>query len=209
MHTKVFKLELFLVLSVLLLNISCSFAGPIVYKPPTSIGNYEYPYGVYIPSNFIIPDGNVFKFTLYLAGFVWFTCNGTSGEWSRDQFRSVYFNSKKEISFFPYSAVAELDFFRDNTMRSSIPKYDTSTLSFTCIDSAPSYNPKKDVWDEFCVIKRTTGDGAFSDITYLILTEAKNGAAPPNEKCGTNYPDGYIYSNAFTATILFCHNETQ
>ncbi|CAG8548390.1 19956_t:CDS:2 [Gigaspora margarita] len=114
-----------------------------VYKPPTSIGNYEYPHGVYIPSNFTIPDGNVFKFTLYLAGFIWYTCNGTSG-----------------------------------TMRSSIPKYDTSTLSFTCIGSAPSYDPKKDAKNEFCL-----SDGAFSDITYIILTEAKNGAAPPNEEC--------------------------
>ena len=40
MHTKVFKLELFSVLIVLLLNISCSFACAIPHKTPTSIGNY-------------------------------------------------------------------------------------------------------------------------------------------------------------------------
>ncbi|RIB23176.1 hypothetical protein C2G38_892656 [Gigaspora rosea] len=109
MHTKMFKLELFSVLIVLLLNISCSFAGAIPNKTPTSIGNYEYPKGVYIPSNFTIPDGNVFKFKLYLAGFVWKRCNGTSGQWVGDQYRSVYFNREEDIHLYPYSAVAMLD----------------------------------------------------------------------------------------------------
>ncbi|CAG8452661.1 9812_t:CDS:2 [Gigaspora rosea] len=185
MHTKVFKLKLFSVLIVLLLNISCSLAGPIVYKTPHQL-EIMYPRGVYIPSNFTIPDGNVFKFTLYLAAFIWYMCNGTSGQWIGDQYRSVYFNSKEDISFYPYSAVAELDFARGI---SAIPKFDTSTFSFTCIASEPSHDPKKDADNELCL-------------------KAKDGAAPPNEECGTKYPDNYIYSNVFTATILLYHNGT-
>ncbi|CAG8555565.1 9840_t:CDS:2 [Gigaspora rosea] len=176
-----FKLELFSVLIVLLLNISCSFAGAIPNKTPTSIGNYEYPKGVYIPSNFTIPDGNVFKFKLYLAGFVWKRCNGTSGQWVGGA-----------------------------VFRSNIPKYDSSTMSFSCITSAPSYNdPTENANDELCLAKNNTGNGAFSDITYIILTEAKGGAAPPNTECGTKYPDGYIYSDVLTATILLYHRGTQ
>ncbi|CAG8795947.1 42996_t:CDS:2, partial [Gigaspora margarita] len=191
-----FKLELFSVLIVLLLNISCSFAGAIPNKTPTSIGNYEYPKGVYIPSNFTIPDGNVFKFKLYLAGFVWKRCNGTSGQWVGDQYRSVYFNREEDIHLYPYSAVAI----------SNIPKYDSSTMSFSCITSAPSYNdPTENANDELCLAKNNTGNGAFSDITYIILTEAKGGAAPPNTECGTKYPDGYVYSDVLTATILLYH----
>ncbi|RIB29658.1 hypothetical protein C2G38_2238768 [Gigaspora rosea] len=91
---------------------------------------------------------------------------------------------------------------------SAIPKFDTSAVSINCIASEPSYDPKKDVDNELCLSTSNTGDGAFSDITYLILTEAKDGAPPPNEECGTKYPDDYIYSNVLTATILLYHNGT-
>ncbi|CAG8852923.1 24386_t:CDS:2, partial [Gigaspora margarita] len=126
----------------------CSFAGAIPHKTPTSIGNYDYPTGVYIPSNFTIPDGNVYKFKLYLAGFVWHRCNGTSGQWIGDQYRSVYFNHEEDIHLYPYSAVAMLD--ASAFFRSSIPNYDSSTFSFTCIGSVPS---KENAPAELCLAK--------------------------------------------------------
>ncbi|CAG8791673.1 21273_t:CDS:2, partial [Racocetra persica] len=79
-------------------------------KAPTSIGDPVYPHGINIPSNFTIPSGNVFKFTLKLAGFVWYLCDTSSSDkWIEDQFRSVYFNTKDDIAGFPTSAAAVLD----------------------------------------------------------------------------------------------------
>ncbi|CAG8452645.1 9811_t:CDS:2 [Gigaspora rosea] len=59
-------------------------------------------------------------------------------------------------------------------------------MSFSCIASEPSYDPTKNAKNEFCLSKSNAGDGASSDITYIILTETKDGAAPPNEECKLN-----------------------
>ncbi|CAG8666686.1 45825_t:CDS:2 [Gigaspora margarita] len=146
---------------------------------PTSIGNYE-PNDAYIPSNFTIPSGNVYKFKLYSGGCVWYRCNSTSGKWGG-----------KVI------------------IRSAIPKHDTSTMTVTVIGTAPSANPKKDYSYELISAAVNTGKGAFADVTYLILSEAEGGVAPPDKECGTTYPDGYIYSTDITATNLYFHPDTK
>ncbi|CAG8608579.1 12555_t:CDS:2 [Dentiscutata erythropus] len=200
------KLELFSVLIVLLLSISCSFTGVMSFDAPTSIGNYEYPYGVYIPSNFTIPAGNVYKFKLYSGGFVWHKCNTTSGKWGIDQFRSVYFNRKEDLFLYPSSAVAALDFRAGGvTIRSVIPKNDTSIMNVNVVNTSPSANPAKDYTYELLLASNNTGEGALKDITYFILTEPNGGAPPPDKDCGSTYPNGYIYSTDFTATMIYFH----
>ncbi|KAF0389228.1 putative exported protein [Gigaspora margarita] len=203
------KLELFSVLILLLLSIGCSFTGVMSSDAPTSIGNYE-PNDAYIPSNFTIPSGNVYKFKLYSGGYVWYRCNSTSGKWGIDQFRTVYFNNKEDSLLYPSSAVAVLDFRGGKVIiRSAIPKHDTSTMTVTVIGTAPSANPKKDYSYELISVAVNTGKGAFADVTYLILSEVEGGAAPPDKECGTTYPDGYIYSTDITATILYFHPDTK
>ncbi|CAG8751664.1 23397_t:CDS:2, partial [Dentiscutata erythropus] len=160
-----------------------------------------YPYGVYIPSNFTIPAGNVFKFKLYSGGYFWFKCNRTSGNWDIDQVRNVYFNHEEDLFHYPYLAVALLDF----RGISAIPKYDDSTMIVTVIGTAPSLNPRENRDSEIIFVNSTAGNGAFSDVTYLIFTDVKGGLAPPSKECGTIYPDGYIYSETFTATLLYYH----
>ncbi|CAG8719582.1 14140_t:CDS:2, partial [Dentiscutata erythropus] len=195
------KLELLSVLVVLLLSINYS-SGATLYEAPTSIGNYEYPYDVYIPSNFTIPDKNVYKFKLYSAALVWYKCNSTSSK----KWGIVYFNKKEDRFFYPSSVVAALNS-RNGEERviSAIPKYDNSTMTVTVIGTAPSSNPTEDYFNELLAVKNTTGRGAFSDLTYFILTDVKGGVAPPNTECGTTYPDGYIYSVSLTATLLYFH----
>ncbi|CAG8714680.1 7582_t:CDS:2, partial [Scutellospora calospora] len=83
---------------------SCSFAGDIPFKAPTSIGNYEYPKGINIPENFTIPAGNVFKFVVYTGGYIWYKCNNNN--WVADDYRNLYFNHKEDLANYPTSAVA-------------------------------------------------------------------------------------------------------
>ncbi|CAG8792891.1 4775_t:CDS:2, partial [Cetraspora pellucida] len=147
------KLGSFLGLIVFLLSIGF-FNGVMLRKVPTSIGNYEYPYGVYIPRNFTIPAGNVFKFKLYSGGFFWYKCNCASN----------------------WSLGSEI------TIRSTIPN-DTSTMTVTEIGTAPSLDPTKNSVYELIFVNKTSGKGAFSDLTYAILTDVKGGAAPPSTEC--------------------------
>ncbi|KAF0532589.1 hypothetical protein F8M41_011092 [Gigaspora margarita] len=94
--------------------------------------------------------------------------------------------------------------------RSAIPKYDDSAMIVTVIGTAPPLsNPRKNRNSEILIVKRTTGKGAFSDLTYLIFTDVKGGAAPSNKKCGTIYPNGYIYPVPFTGTLLYYYLETK
>ncbi|CAG8602230.1 12652_t:CDS:2 [Gigaspora rosea] len=162
--------------------IGCSFTGVMSSDAPTSIGNYEPPNDAYIPSNFTIPSGNVYKFKLYSGGYVWYKCNITSGKWN--------IGGKVII-------------------RSAIPKHDTSTMTVAVIGTAPSANPKKDYSYELISVTDSTGKGAFEDVSYLILSEAEGGVAPPDKECGTKYPDGYIYSTDITATVLYFHPGTK
>ncbi|CAG8756887.1 10448_t:CDS:2 [Gigaspora margarita] len=132
-------------------------------KAPTSIGSYGnalddlaiYPNNMKIPSNFTIPDGNVFK--LYLAGFVWYICNTNS-------------NNKWEVA-------------GQFIVRSAIPEYDDSAMIVTPIGVAPSSDPMKNSPSELNLVLSTSGNGAFSNITYLILTDTDGGVAPPSSEC--------------------------
>ncbi|CAG8735930.1 196_t:CDS:2, partial [Dentiscutata heterogama] len=132
-----------------------------------------YPHGIYIPSNFTIPDGNAFKFMLYSGGHFWFKCNTASGNWDIDQSRNVFFNNKEDFYQYPHLTSAELDF----RGISSIPNYDDSSMTVAVIGTAPSPNPREN--------------------------HVKGGLPPPSKECGTKYPDGYIYSRTFTAPLLF------
>ncbi|CAG8559068.1 10818_t:CDS:2, partial [Cetraspora pellucida] len=118
-------------------------------KAPTSIGNTEYPKNIKIPANFTIPAGNDFKFHLYLAGFAWFLCDTSSNKWIPDQWRSVYFNNKDEISGYPVSPVAVLDTRNGQLhVQSAIPEHDTSSMIVTVINDAPSTDPTKNTPSE-------------------------------------------------------------
>ncbi|CAG8672233.1 5501_t:CDS:2 [Cetraspora pellucida] len=154
-------------------------------KAPTSIGNTEYPQNIKIPANFTIPAGNVFKFQLSLAGFVWYICDTSSSDkWIEDQFRSVYFNSKDDISGFPVSPAAVLDVRNDQYhVLSAIPEHDTSSMIVTVINDAPSSDPTKNYPSELVSVISTAGVGAFSNITYLILTATDGGVPPPKSDC--------------------------
>ncbi|CAG8627236.1 7659_t:CDS:2, partial [Dentiscutata heterogama] len=154
------KLELFSVLIVLLLSISCTQAAPA--KSYSSIGNPEYPKGINIPSNFTLPDGIVFKFVLYTGGIANYICDTASGQWI-------------EIA------------------------------NVTVLGSSPSSNPEN-YHDEILLVENTTGQGAFSDITHVILTDWNGGAAPAINLCGTDYPNSYVYASKFTTTLLFYHH---
>ncbi|CAG8756583.1 24794_t:CDS:2, partial [Cetraspora pellucida] len=170
-----------------------------------------YPHDIYIPKNFIIPSGNVFKFKLYASGFVWYKCNSVSSKWGLDQFRSVYFNHKEDFTKYPYTGVAFIDFrATDITIRSAIPKYDNSTMTLTLNGflETPSSDPTKNYRYEFVPIKSNTGKGAFSDVTYFIVAETDGGAPPPSTECGTTYPDGFIHPELITYTLLYYHPGT-
>ncbi|KAF0538171.1 hypothetical protein F8M41_008123 [Gigaspora margarita] len=57
--------------------------------------------------------------------------------------------------------------------------------------------------------QNTTGQGAFSDITNVILADWNGGAAPAINLCGTNYPNVYVYASKFTTNLLFYHHRTK
>ncbi|KAF0530095.1 putative exported protein [Gigaspora margarita] len=199
------KLELFSFLIVLLLSISCSQAAPA--KSYSSIGNPEYPKGVNIPSSFTLPDGIVFKFVLYTGGLANYICDTASGQWIEDVFRNIYFNHKEDLTDYPFSEVAYVDFRgNDILLRSAIPS-DTSVANVTVLGSSPSSNPAN-YHDEILLVENTAGKGAFSDITHVILTDWNGGAAPAINLCGTDYPNGYVYASKFTTTLLFYHHKT-
>ncbi|CAG8781306.1 35505_t:CDS:2, partial [Racocetra persica] len=92
-------------------------------------------------------------------------------------------------------------------VRSNIPS-DTSVMTLTVINSVPSSDPTKNYDSELVSVISTSGNGAFSDITYLILTDTKGGLPPPKSECGTTYPNGYIFSEEIFATILYYHPGT-
>ncbi|CAG8716555.1 14589_t:CDS:2, partial [Cetraspora pellucida] len=87
------------------------------------------------------------------------------------QYRSVYFNNKDDISGFPVSPAAVLDK-RNGQLRvlSAIPEHDTSSMLVKVINDVPSPDPMKNVPSELVSVISTAGVGAFSNITYLILT---------------------------------------
>ncbi|CAG8489180.1 13839_t:CDS:2 [Racocetra persica] len=76
------------------------------------------------------------------------------------------------------------------------------TMTLDGIRTSLSPNPAKDFRCEFVPIKNNKGNGAFSDVTYFIVTEAEGGAAPPS----TEY--GYIYPVLVNYTVLYYHPET-
>ncbi|CAG8536331.1 24628_t:CDS:2, partial [Cetraspora pellucida] len=146
-------------------------------KVPTSIGNTEYPQNIKIPANFTIPAGNDFKFHLSLAGFVWYMCDTSSDD--------------KWITDGQYHVL------------SAIPEHDTSSMITTVINDAPSPDPTKNYPSELISVISTAGVGAFSNITYYILTATDGGVPSPKSDCGTKYPNGYLFSEPICATILY------
>ncbi|CAG8672067.1 5699_t:CDS:2, partial [Racocetra persica] len=157
----------------------CSFTGVVPRKLPTSIGNFDPPNDVRVPSNFTVPAGNVYKFKIYADGFFLYICNNT--KWDFEEPRNVHFNRKEDINLYPFSGVGLVEV-RDQKIyvRSAIPKYDTSALALEIIGFTPSSDPLKDYRYEIMAVTNTTGEGAYSDITYIILTETKGGVAPPD-----------------------------
>ncbi|CAG8800498.1 11881_t:CDS:2, partial [Dentiscutata erythropus] len=131
-----------------------------------------YPKGVYIPSNFTFPEGIVFKFMLYVGGLACYICNTTSGQWEEDTSRNLFFNHKEDFADYPFSPVGYVDF----RGISAIPS-DTSVANVAFIGDAPSSNPEN-YHEELLSVENTTGQGAFSDITHVILTNWNGGAAP-------------------------------
>ncbi|CAG8728658.1 4065_t:CDS:2, partial [Dentiscutata heterogama] len=64
----------------------------------------------------------------------------------------------------------------DILLRSAIPS-NTSVVNVTVLGSSPSSNPEN-YHDKFLLVENTTGQGAFLDITHIILTDWNGGAAP-------------------------------
>ncbi|CAG8517345.1 14052_t:CDS:2, partial [Cetraspora pellucida] len=78
-------------------------------------------------------------------------------------------------------------------------------MTVTVINTSPLPDTEENYPSEMILVKNTTGKGAFADLTYYIITDLNGGTAPPNTRCSTTYPDGYIYSVPFTSTILYYH----
>ncbi|CAG8766617.1 19758_t:CDS:2, partial [Gigaspora rosea] len=86
-------------------------------------------------------------------------------------------------------------------VRTAIPEYDNSAMTVTPIGVAPSSDPTKNSPSELNL--SISGNGAFSNITYLILTDTDGGVAPPSSECGTKFPNGNLYSEPIFAIILY------
>ncbi|CAG8732541.1 11227_t:CDS:2, partial [Dentiscutata erythropus] len=115
----------------------------------SSIGNPEYPKDVTIPSNFTLPNGIFFKFVLYTGGLANYICDTASGQWIEGN---------------------------DILLRSAIPS-DTSVANVTVLGSSPASNPAN-YHNEILLVENTSGQGAFKDITHVILVDWNGGAAP-------------------------------
>ncbi|RIB03070.1 hypothetical protein C2G38_2123933 [Gigaspora rosea] len=133
------------------------------------------------------PNGIVFKFVLYIVGLANYVCDTAGGQLIEDVFCNIYFNYKEDLTDCSFSAVVYVDFRGNDILLRSAISSDTSVTNVT----------------------NTKGQGAFSDITQVILKDWNGGAAPAINLCGTDYPNGYIYTSKFTTTLLFYHHGTK
>ncbi|CAG8548889.1 hypothetical protein C2G38_515951 [Gigaspora rosea] len=201
------KLGFLATLVTLLLGVSYSLAGVIRSNDKDSsksIGNYIYPKDIDM-KNITVPDGNCFKFLLYVKGYIWYKC--TDGNWEVDEGRVLFYNDENDISCDPSSAVASSYEVTGATgVRSIIPECDTSSAVLTNVYSTPSSNPECDFPYGLEEAKDNAGDGAFKDITFNVRVNTKGGVPPQDAQCGCDkYPEGYIYSTDFSAMNLFYH----
>ncbi|CAG8520914.1 6748_t:CDS:2, partial [Racocetra persica] len=163
------------VLSFFAILLFCnSFSGAIPFKAQKSIGNYEYPKDIHIPENITVPEGNCFKFHLYVSGYIWYKC--TNNQWEG---RVLFFNHNEDISSYPDSAVASTYAVPAPGM-SIIPECDTSSMISTSVATVPSSDPDKDFPWGLEKAHDNKGKGALEDITYVVRVNTKGGAAPSN-----------------------------
>ncbi|CAG8786458.1 11878_t:CDS:2, partial [Dentiscutata erythropus] len=179
------------------------FTGNTIYKVPQSIGNYEFPKDIEIPKNITPPEGNKFKFLLYVSGWSLHQCT-SNNTWVFEESRALFFNNEEDLDLYPTSAVAST-YKNPNQqagitslgIRSIIPKNDTSG----CITIAIVGIPKSDPQDILLGLEKTsnnTGEGAFDDVSYIVRPLTKGGHPPTDAQCGSEeYPVGYIYSSPF------------
>ncbi|CAG8583820.1 16847_t:CDS:2 [Cetraspora pellucida] len=188
------KLEVLSLFAILLLCASNSFAGVIPSGVQKSIGNYEFPKDIKIPENITVPEGNCFKFYLYVSGYIWYQC--TNSQWEG---RALFFNHEEDIPSYPISAVVSTYAIPASAIgiRSIIPESDSSSLVVTSVATFPPPNPEKDLPYGLEKAQDNKGEGVLKDITYVVRVATDGG--------GTKYPEGYIYSSDINALNLFYH----
>ncbi|CAI2167420.1 8972_t:CDS:2 [Funneliformis geosporum] len=180
------------------LFISSSFidALPLFKRDQCPIGIYQgtllyiYPSELFIPQGIIVPVGNKYKFSLYGFGVQMYKCNSVSRTWDFVGPEANIYN--KKVLKDPEDASDYLvgnHFFQKEpvnggrvTWESTIDCDDSSLIS-NLLTQIPSPDGPKNLPWLLLIATAHNGDGVFSDVTFTIRINTKQGIAPPVDEC--------------------------
>jgi len=182
----------------------------------TTVGNPDFPKGLVIPDAIAVDlTKNQFAFSLFLLSTLTVQCDASNKTWdfigpvglfvnSPDDLKSVNVNPQliTAVSFFDTSSSSSL-LVHSAGIRSAVLPSDTSSSLFLTNATTPAPNPSQDgAWLRSTAFNQQ-GNGAFSNVTYLQRVLTIGGNPPPNDQCGTSFPDKFVYSVPYTSTLLF------
>jgi len=166
---------------------------------PSILGSPDEPSGV--PSE-LVPKGKKFKFLLSATGWQTYACNTAGKSWplvgpSADLFNQLN-QEKVGYHFFQPTAVNG----GKATWKSIISCDDSYIIGK--LNTTYPVGPDDIPWLLVDATK-TSGNGAFTDVTNVVRINTKDGVAPPVTECGTKYKDGEKFDSRYATDYYFYH----
>ncbi|CAG8486656.1 600_t:CDS:2 [Paraglomus brasilianum] len=181
---------------------------------PEYIGSIRYQPPDYVPDALKVPNGHKFKFLLYASGYQNYQCKGGAhgqpGNWTfvgpvanliNDIYHGSFGNACNQVVFHHLEKTKRVS----GVAWSGIIPSDYSMVVANAVMTYPSPDGENNIPWLLAKAIYNSGDGVFSDVTFVYRTETYGGKAPPNEKCGTEFSDGYKYASPYEAQYWYYH----
>ncbi|CAG8609485.1 11026_t:CDS:2 [Paraglomus occultum] len=168
----------------------------------------------YVPEAVKVPDEYKFKFLLYASGYQHYQCKvgaqGQPGNWTfvgpvAYLINDIRYNSFENVcDRVVFHHLEKIDNISGVAWGGIIPT-DQSMVVANPVMTFPSPDGENNIPWLLAKANYNSGVGVFSDVTYIYRTETYGGKAPPNEKCGTEFSDGYEYASPYEAQYWYYH----
>ncbi|CAG8643653.1 2938_t:CDS:2 [Paraglomus occultum] len=180
------------------------------------IGTIKHQPSDHVPDAVKVPKGNKFKFLLYASGYQHYQCKvgtqGQPGNWTfvgpvayliNDIRHDSFENVCDRVAFHHLEKIDHIS----GVAWSGIIRRDHSTVVAKAVKTYPSPDGENNIPWLLAKANYNWGVGAFSDVTYIYRTKTYGGRAPPNEKCGAEFPDGYEYASPYKAQYWYYRHD--
>ncbi|KAG9307544.1 hypothetical protein G9A89_023109 [Geosiphon pyriformis] len=168
-----------------------------------------------LPIGLTPPLPNRFSFVLYAIGYQNYQCNvssipGDTGNWLYVSPTASLLNGSfegREIGKHYFQPAPGLNGGRATWH--GILTTDMSSVVTKIINQKPSPDGPQNI--DWLLTQATfnRGNGIFSDITYVVRVDTKNGIAPPNNLCGTDIPNEGNLENFYSSQYWFYNNPSK